>query len=504
MDLAIAPPERLDAGAETLLKLATGLGRLGAWSLELATGEISWSDEVCAIHDVPPGYRCTGEEALAFYAPEHRDPISRAFERCIQRGHPFDLQLRIVTRRDRQVWVRAIGQPGYDEDGAIVSVHGAFQDITPLVQAAEDKRLLAERLTMTLESMTEGFYTVDHEWRLTYMNAEAERNLQLARRRVLGKSLWEVFPEAVGTVFDREFHRAVATREAVEFEEYYPPIDIWVQVRAYPSALGLAVSFRDVSKRRRAEQEVRRLNAELEQRVLARTAELLEANRDLEAFAYAVAHDLRTPLCAGRAFALAVERSEGGRLGPEGAGYLRNLRESLQYMDDMTQSLLALARLSKAAVRRETLDLGAVARKVLGVLRQGDPARELECSVQDGLVAAADRVLVTEVLMNLLGNAWKFTRHTAGARIEVGAREDAGGERIFFVRDNGAGFDMATAQRLFEPFVRLHGQAEFEGTGVGLATVHKIITRHDGRAWAEAAVGQGATFFFTLGPTLPE
>lgn len=499
MDVATAEPERLRTDAETLRKLATGLGRLGAWSVDLGSGQITWSDEVCAIHDVPPGYRCTRDEALQFYAPEHRGTIRGAFERCIQHGHPFDVQLRISTHRRPNVWVRAIGQPAYDEDGAIVRVHGAFQDISPLVQVAEEKRLLAERLTMTLESMTEGFFTVDHDWRLTYMNAEAERHLLVSRSHALGKNLWELFPQAIGTAFDHEYHRAVATRRAVEFEEYYPPLDLWVQVRAYPSAVGLAVSFRDITERRAAEQEVLRLNSELEERVLERTAELQEANHELESFAYAVAHDLRTPLCAARAFGRAMERSEGGRLSAEGAEYLRNLRDSMQFMDDMTQSLLGLARLSKAALRREPVDLAKLARTVFGVLKQQDPARELELHVQENLVVEADRVLITEVLMNLLGNAWKFTRHTAGARIDVGVGIGPEGERVFHVRDNGAGFDMQAAQRLFEPFVRLHGQGEFEGTGVGLATVHKIISRHDGRVWVDAAVGRGATFCFTLG-----
>lgn len=499
MDVATAEPERLRTDAETLRKLATGLGRLGAWSVDLGSGQITWSDEVCAIHDVPAGYRCTREEALQFYAPEHRGTIRGAFERCIQHGHPFDVQLRIATRRRQNVWVRAIGQPAYDEDGAIVRVHGAFQDITPLVQVAEEKRLLGERLATTLENMTEGFMMVDREWRLTYLNAHAERDVKMSRKDILGRNFWEIFPEAVGSTFYREYHRAVQTNQVVEFEEYYPPLDLWAQVRAYPSAVGLAISFRDVSQRRRAEQEVLRLNAELEERVLERTAELQEANHELESFAYAVAHDLRTPLCAARAFGRAMERSEGGRLSAEGAEYLRNLRDSMQYMDDMTQSLLALARLSKAAVRREPIDLAKLARTVFGVLKQQDPARELELHVQENLVVEADRVLVTEVLMNLLGNAWKFTRHTAGARIEVGAGTGSEGERVFHVRDNGAGFDMHAARRLFEPFVRLHGQGEFEGTGVGLATVHKIISRHDGRVWVDAAVGRGATFCFTLG-----
>jgi PAS domain S-box-containing protein len=494
-----APAERLRNEAETLLKLAAGLGRLGAWSIELEGPRLTWSDEVCAIHDVPPGFQCTVRQALDFYAPMDRPKLQHAFERCRDHGYPFDLELRIVTARGRLIWVRSIGQPGYDENGSIVRVHGACQDITRIIQATEDKRLLAERLTMTLESMTEGFYTVDREWRFTYLNGEAERVLLLDRSDTIGKVLWDVFPQAVGTPFQCEYEKAMTTHRMVELEEYYPPLDIWVQVRAYPSALGLAVSFRDITQRRRAEQEVLRLNAELEERVLCRTAELEAANKELDSFAHAVAHDLRTPLCAIKAFVHVLKETERDTLSANGKVYLERIGESTEQMAAMTVSLLALSRLSKAAVQREPVDLAAVARRIVADMGEGEPLRRVEVSVDHDLRVDADRVLVGQVLQNLLCNAWKFTRHATAARIDVGAALGPDGERVFFVKDNGAGFDMSFAQRLFEPFCRLHGQAEFEGTGVGLATVHRIITRHDGRIWAEAAEDRGAAFYFTLG-----
>lgn len=499
-----AAPERLGNEASTLLKLAAGLGRLGAWSVELDGPLLTWSDEVCAIHDVPPGFQCTVQQAVDFYAPLDRPKLQRAFERCCANGQPYDMQLRMVTARGRLIWVRSIGQPGYDKNGAIVRVHGACQDITGIVQATEEKRLLAERLTMTLESMTEGFYTVDREWRFTYLNGEAERVLQLNRSNTIGKVLWDVFPQAVGTPFQSEFENALATHRMVELEEYYPPLDIWVQVRAYPSALGLAVSFRDVTQRRRAEEEVRRLNAELEERVLCRTAELETANRELEAFAHAVAHDLRTPLYAVKAFVHVINETERDTISASGKTYVQRIGEAMEHMDAMTVGLLALSRLSQAAVRREPVDLAAIAGRIVADLREGDPLRHVEVCVADDLRADADRVLVAQVLQNLLGNAWKFTRHSTAARIDVGATSGPDGERLFFVKDNGAGFDMDCAKRLFEPFYRLHDRTEFEGTGVGLATVHRIVTRHGGRICAEAAQGRGAAFYFTIGDSTGE
>jgi signal transduction histidine kinase len=167
-------------------------------------------------------------------------------------------------------------------------------------------------------------------------------------------------------------------------------------------------------------------------------------------------------------------------------------------MDDMTQKLLGLATLSRSEITREQVDLSITAQEILDVHRINEPDRQVHIQIQRGLVVQADRVLITQVLMNLLGNAWKFTRDTEDARIEVGATSGPGGQRVLFVRDNGPGFDMKEAKRMFAPFVRLHTDQRFEGTGVGLATVHKIIARHGGAVWADAAVGGGACFYFTV------
>lgn len=495
---AAAEASKYVVGDAELLKLAAGLGRFGGWSVELCAHTVHWSDEVCGILDVPAGHQPTLEGTLQFAAPEFIPVVSDAFLRCARFGQPYDLQVQAITATGRRIWVRAIGQPCRDEHGCIVRVHGAFQDITPLVQVHEEKRLLAERLSVTLESMTEGLYVVDQEWRITYANSEAARVMGIRRGEAVGRILWDVFPEAVGTIFHREFERALCTHRPVEFESHYKPLDLWVQVRAYPSSFGLTVAFHDITKRRQAELEVRRLNAELEERVHVRTQALQEANRDLETFAYAVAHDLRTPLCAGKAFAQALLKLERGKLSADGDAHVQRIIESLRYMDDMTQALLGLAKLSSASLRREKVDLSVIAGKILRVHRVTEPSRDVQVSIERDLCIHADRVLITQVLLNLIGNAWKFTRHARPARIEVGAAPGPGGQRAIYVRDNGAGFDMAAAARLFDPFVRLHSPREYEGSGIGLATVHKIVARHGGTVWAEAATDRGACFYFTI------
>jgi light-regulated signal transduction histidine kinase (bacteriophytochrome) len=226
-------------------------------------------------------------------------------------------------------------------------------------------------------------------------------------------------------------------------------------------------------------------------------AEAETANRELEAFSYSVAHDLRAPLQSIGGFSQLLHEDYADKLDEEGRTYLRHVRESAQRMAQLIDDLLTLSRVARAALRRDAVDLSSLARDVLSRLRRGDPDRRVEAVVQDGLVSVGDPGLLAIVLENLLGNAWKFTGKRQVARIEF--RAQANQPVVYFVRDNGAGFDMAYAPKLFGVFERLHSAHEFEGTGIGLATVQRIVHRHGGRVWAEGEVDCGATVYFTLG-----
>lgn len=236
---------------------------------------------------------------------------------------------------------------------------------------------------------------------------------------------------------------------------------------------------------------------ELERMVAERTLELARANQELEAFSYSVAHDLRAPLRSIDGFSQMLLEDYADKLDAEGKGYLQQVRGSAQQMGRLIDDLLMLSRVTRSELRHKRVDLTALARSVLARLQKNEPERRAELVVSDGLVADGDAGLLGIVLENLLGNAWKFTGRCPMARIEFGARHEQG-RPVFFVRDNGAGFDMAYADKLFGVFQRLHSAAEFEGTGIGLATVQRIIQRHGGRVWVEGEVGRGATFFFTL------
>lgn len=248
----------------------------------------------------------------------------------------------------------------------------------------------------------------------------------------------------------------------------------------------------------RAEHEAIEARTSLESaKTRAALAEELELkNEELESFSYSVAHDLRAPLRSIDGFSLALLEDCGEKLDDEGKQYLRYLRESAQHMARLIDDLLALSRVTRGELDRTETDVSSTARSVAARLARAAPDRQVELVVADGLIADCDDRLLTVAFENLIGNAWKFTSKRGDARIEVGATGEK--PRTYFVRDNGAGFDMSFASKLFGVFQRLHSTAEFEGTGIGLVTVQRIIRRHGGRIWAEGAVGRGATFFFTL------
>jgi signal transduction histidine kinase len=256
------------------------------------------------------------------------------------------------------------------------------------------------------------------------------------------------------------------------------------------------IQERDTSLRK-TEDEVRTLNVELEQRVVDRTTQLQAANKELETFAYSVSHDLRAPLRSIDGFSQVLAEDFGEKLGPEGQSPLLRIRAATKRMGHLIDDLLTLSQVTRAEIRRERVNLSSLARRVAEEAQQREPQRPVTLIVAEDAVVEGDPRLLGLVLENLIGNAFKFTAKTSDPRIEFGVDRN-GGRPVYFVRDNGAGFDMAYANKLFGPFQRLHAATEFQGTGIGLATVQRILHRHGGRVWAEGAVDGGATFYFTL------
>lgn len=487
-----------------LLRIASRLGCIGAWEMEVPAGVVTWSEELCTRHEVEKGFQPTFEQMIAFYAPEHRQVIESLLAACIRDGMPFDQDLDIITATRRRVHGRTYGEALRDSQGAIYRVQGAFQDITARRHAEDATQALADRLATTLGSITDAFFTLDRDWRLTYLNAEAQRILENVRGDVLGRPIWGQLPASLGAALQPRLEHAMAHNEVVKFDEVHPPLNACFEVQAYPSPVGLAVHFRDVTERNEARDEILSLNARLENRVRERTAQLESANRELSAFSYSVAHDLRAPLSAVTAFNQALTHQLKDVSNDKARHYLQRMHAGLRQTQDMIDALLSLSKLARAQLRWEPVDLAPMARSAFENARHKDPARDAVLHVPQALGAQGDPRLLQLVLDNLVGNAWKFTGRRVRAEITVDTEPGPDGKPIYFVRDNGAGFDMDYADKLFGAFQRMHAEADFPGTGIGLANVARIVSRHGGRVWARSAPEQGATFYFTLAREAPE
>jgi PAS domain S-box-containing protein len=341
---------------------------------------------------------------------------------------------------------------------------------------------------------------------VTSWNTAAEKMFGYLREEMIGRSINLLIPpgrEHEGPLFLARVAKGqtISHFETIRVKQDGTEIDVSVTITpvldASGKVLGANKIARDITLLKRTMKEIRQLNTALEKRVEERTSELESVNKELEAFSYSVSHDLRAPLRHINGFSQALLEDHSAQLDEVGKGHLNQICDASREMGQLIDEVLELARITRSEMRREALDMSGLARSVANDLSKADPRRKVAITIEDGLTGYGDKRLVGVALTNLLSNAWKFTSKTKEAAIAFGL-DRTKSPTEFFVKDNGAGFDMAYADKLFGAFQRLHSAAEFEGSGVGLATVQRIIHRHGGEIRAEAAVGEGATFYFTL------
>jgi PAS domain S-box-containing protein len=390
-----------------------------------------------------------------------------------------------------------------------------LRDITERTRAGAALRESETQLQTIVESLTEGVAVCDLDGQLLHFNPAALAmhgftSLEESHRHLTEFAETFELSAMDGTVWPLDqwpLARILRGEQLRDLEVRIRRIrEDWQRVFSYGGTLVhdaagrplmAVVTISDITERKRNEEEVRKLNAELEERVTERTAQLEAANKELEAFSYSVSHDLRAPLRTVDGFSQAVLEDFGPQLPEAGRRYLQTIRAGAQRMGELIDDLLTFSRLGRQPLNKGTVDTGRLVRDIIEDLCRQEPGRHLDVRISDLPACQGDPALLKQVWVNLLSNAFKYTRKRAPAVVEIGCARD-NGETVYFVRDNGSGFDMQYADKLFGVFQRLHRAEDFEGTGVGLAIVQRVVHRHGGRVWAEAEVDRGATFYFTL------
>jgi PAS domain S-box-containing protein len=422
--------------------------------------------------------------------------------------HQLDLR-GILNYRDKTITTRA-GQ-SVNADIYLVNRSSVVQcniRDTSERKRAEDELIESEKhYRMLFNAIDEGFCIIEVifdenkkpiDYQFLETNPSFEKQTGLINAR--GKRMRALAPKHEEYWFDM-YGKIALTGQSIHFENRAEQLHRWYDVYAFrfgqPEDRQVAILFNDITGRRESEGQILALNAELEQRVNERTAQLEVVNKELEAFSYSVSHDLRSPLRSIDGFSQILLDEYQAVLDDTAKSYLDRVRKATQHMGRLIEDILALSRAVRSEIHHESVDLSTIAKTVYDNLQQNNPDRTVDVIIRGGVIVNGDPSFLQIALENLLGNAWKFTGRKTQPQVEFGTIVKEG-KTTCFVRDNGEGFDMAHAGKLFGAFQRLHTASEFPGTGIGLATVQRIINRHGGQVWAEAEVGKGATFFFTL------
>lgn len=392
-----------------------------------------------------------------------------------------------------------------DDSGNLLYLEGMAEDITDKKRADEKLKALETRYRRLFELAKDGILIIDTKTgAIIDVNPYLTDLLGFTHEQLFGKKIWELgfFKDIVA---NQNKFIELQQKQHVRYENLpletadgrLINVEFVSNVYEVDCQTVFQCNIRDITDRKRAEEEIKQLNVELEQRVIERTVQFEAANKELEAFSYSVSHDLRTPLRAIDGFSQALLEDYREKLDDTAKSYLDRVRKATQRMGHLIDDMLKLSRVTRSEFNLASVDVSTIIRAISEKMKQDKSNRPVDMIIRDGVFVNGDPSLLQVALENILDNAWKFSSRAAQPQVEFGTTVKDGAAACF-IRDNGVGFDMAYVDKLFGAFQRLHTSVEFPGTGIGLATVKRIINRHGGRVWAEAEVGKGATFYFTI------
>jgi PAS domain S-box-containing protein len=361
-----------------------------------------------------------------------------------------------------------------------------FRDISERKKAEEELRRSNHKIAEILDSIQEDFYVIDSSWKFVFASRTFTSKIGKEPKDFVGHNIWQMFPKHIGTEFEKNLMTVMEQKEIRRFEIGGKYTNAYYEMVVFPSQEGILVLGSDITKRKKAEDALKSYARELE-----------TANKELEAFSYSVSHDLKAPLRAMDGFSEILIGDYKEKLDETGQDYLNRIRKASQTMSQLINDMLKLSRIIRTEIQFETVGISEMIKSIAKELQGSQPERKVKFVIKPEVMVTADERLLEIALKNLLENAWKFTTKRDAGVIEFGMTTQDG-ETVYFIKDNGVGFDMTYKDKLFQPFQRLHNEKEFPGTGIGLAIVERIIRRHGGRIWAASEVGKGSTFFFTF------
>lgn len=476
------------------LKVAQEIAKLGYWELKIDTNELFWSDEVYRIWELKEQSEpLTFEKFRETIHPDDVDEFDKQQKKAITGNEELNFEHRIILRDNTIKWVHEIGNTSTDKNGNIISFQGTVQDITARKKAKiEVENTLKEKETI-LESIEDGFFTLNKNWIVTYWNRAAERMLHTPKQDILGQNLWDVFAEAVDLPSYTNYHRAMHQKINVDFEDYWSNLGKWFDISAYPSPDGISVFFKDITERKKANEKLEELNTELKQRA----DELAASNEELEQFAYVASHDLQEPLRMVTSFLTQLDKKYGDNLDQKANEYIHYAVDGAQRMRQIILDLLNYSRLNKDQAKREKVSLNKLLDDAKSLERSHIQETNAEIICDKLPTLKVNPGAVQQVFQNLLNNAIKYQKADVTPKIKISAEELDSHWKISF-SDNGIGINEEFKDTIFQIFQRLHTRDHYSGTGIGLAISKKIIERHQGKIWVESEEGKGSTFYFTL------